>query len=85
MDEEQVGLPLTGGVESRDQSGKDPDHRVDATRVGTNDVLEPTHDLVLGLEGKVASAESVGEQQVHPHEDEEDQAEYHREADFGDE
>ena len=44
------------------------DDRVDAPGVGAHHVLEPPDDLVLGLEGQVARAEPVGQEQVHPHE-----------------
>ena len=73
--EEEVPLPLTRGVEARDDGHDERDDGVDPSRVGSNDVLKTTDDLVLGLEGEIARAESVGEQEIAPHQGEEDRSE----------
>ena len=80
--EQQVLVPLPGRVETRDEARDQRDERVDPSGVRAHGVLESAHDLVFGLEGEVAGAEPVGQEQVRPHQREEDETEDEPEADL---
>ncbi len=80
--EEQITVPLTGGVESGDEAHHQGDRRVDAPGVGPHNVLVAPHDLVFGVKGEVARTETVGEQQISPHDEEEDRPEGQTESDL---
>ncbi len=83
--EEQVVVPLARRVEAGDEGHDEGNRGVDPPGARPDHRLEPPNHFVLGVKGQVARAERIGEQEVSPHEEEEDGAEDHRQADLDEE